>query len=124
MDIPYYKYHVFFCTNQRQDSRPCCQDNRAAEMRSYMKQKIKESGHSGKGEIRVNDKKLRPNDFGKFGGFVQQDDILLETFTPEESFRFAAKLRTNLNPYEIEDKIDDIVKRLSLQNCRNTRIGG
>lgn len=55
---------------------------------------------------------------------MQQDDILLETFTPEESFRFAAKLRTALNPYEIEDKIDDIVKRLSLQNCRNTRIGG
>ena len=36
---------------------------------------------------------------------MQQDDILLETFTPEESFRFAAKLRTALNPYEIEDKI-------------------
>ena len=48
----------------------------------------------------------------------------METFTPEESFRFAAKLRTALNPYEIEDKIDDIVKRLSLENCRNTRIGG
>ena len=67
-----------------------------------------------KGETRVNDKKLHNNDFGKFGAFVQQDDILLETFTPEESFRFAAKLRTNLNAYEIEEKIDDIVKRLSL----------
>jgi ABC-type multidrug transport system ATPase subunit len=71
-------------------------------------------GCTFKGEIRVNDKKLRPNDFGKFGAFVQQDDILLETFTPEESFRFAAKLRTNLSDYEIEDKIDDIVRRLSL----------
>ena len=54
MDTSYYKYHVFFCTNQRQDGRPCCQDNRAAEIRSYMKQKIKEAGHSGKGKIRVN----------------------------------------------------------------------
>ena len=76
------------------------------------------------GEIRVNDKKLHQNDFGKFGAFVQQDDVLLETFTPEESFRFAAKLRTNLSDYEIEDKIENIIKRLSLQNCRNTRIGG
>ena len=66
------------------------------------------------GELRCNDKKLFRNDFGKFGAFVQQDDILLETFTPEESFRFAAKLRTNLNKYEIEQKIDDIVARLSL----------
>ena len=54
MDTPYYKYHVFFCTNQRTDGRPCCQDHRAAEMRSYMKQRIKESGQSGKDGIRVN----------------------------------------------------------------------
>lgn len=54
MDTPYYKHHVFFCTNQRTDGRPCCQDSRAAEMRSYMKKRIKESGHSGKGQIRVN----------------------------------------------------------------------
>ena len=54
MDTPYYKYHVFFCTNQRTDGRPCCQDSRAAEMRSYMKKRIKASGHSGKGQIRVN----------------------------------------------------------------------
>lgn len=54
MDAPYYKYHVFFCTNQRADGRPCCQHNRAAEMRSYMKMRIKESGQSGKNKIRVN----------------------------------------------------------------------
>ena len=54
MDNPYYEHHVFFCTNQRTDGRPCCQDNRAAEMRSYMKKRIKESGHSGKGQVRVN----------------------------------------------------------------------
>jgi (2Fe-2S) ferredoxin len=50
----YYKHHVFFCTNKRTDGRPCCQDNRAAEIRDYMKRRIKESGHSGKGQIRVN----------------------------------------------------------------------
>jgi len=49
------------------------------------------------GEVRCNDKKLGPEDFGKFGAFVQQDDVLLETFTPVESFRFAAKLRTSLS---------------------------
>ena len=50
-----------------------------------------------KGEVRCNDNKLGPEDFGKFGAFVQQDDVLLETLTPVESFRFAAKLRTSLS---------------------------
>ena len=54
MGTSYYKYHVFFCTNQRDDGRPCCQDCHAVEMRSYMKQRIKQAGLSGKGKIRVN----------------------------------------------------------------------
>ena len=49
------------------------------------------------GEVRCNDRKLGSGDFGKFGAFVQQDDVLLETFTPVESFRFAAKLRTTMS---------------------------
>jgi ABC-type multidrug transport system ATPase subunit len=48
----------------------------------------------------------------------------LETFTPIESFRFAAKLRTQLNDHEIEVKIDEVIKRLSLTSCQNTIIGG
>ena len=36
------------------------------------------------GEVRCNNRVLKPNDFGKFGAFVQQDDVLLETFTPIE----------------------------------------
>ncbi|MEA1890048.1 MAG: (2Fe-2S) ferredoxin domain-containing protein [Pseudomonadota bacterium] len=54
MDTSYYKYHVFFCTNQRIDGRPCCQDCHAAEMRSYMKKRIKEEDLSGVGKVRVN----------------------------------------------------------------------
>ena len=69
------------------------------------------------GEVRCNDKKLGPDDFGKFGAFVQQDDVLLETFSPVESFRFAAKLRTNLTERQIEVKIRDLVARLGLKNC-------
>ena len=66
-------------------------------------------GSKFEGELRCNDKTMKANDFGKFGAFVQQDDVLLETFTPAESFRFAAKLRTQLNNKQIEDKIEDII---------------
>ena len=53
-----------------------------------------------------------------------QDDILIETMTPYESFCFAAKLRTNLNKYEIQIKSQKMIERLQLQNCRDTLIGG
>jgi len=66
------------------------------------------------GEVKVNNRRLEGNDFGKFGAFVQQDDILLETFSPEESFRFAAKLRTSLSNREIEKRINQLIQRLSL----------
>jgi ABC-type multidrug transport system ATPase subunit len=55
---------------------------------------------------------------------VQQDDVLFETFTPEEQFRFAARLRTSLTKEEIEIKINEIIKRLGLEECRKTKVGG
>lgn len=76
------------------------------------------------GEVRVNDRIIQTSDFGKFGAFVQQDDVLFETFTPEESLRFACKLRTSLEGPEIDDKVEEILFRLSLVKCRSTRIGG
>ena len=53
-----------------------------------------------------------------------QDDILIETMTPYESFCFAAKLRTNLNSEEIKLKAEQLIQRLQLQNCKNSKIGG
>jgi (2Fe-2S) ferredoxin len=50
----YYRYHVFFCTNQREDGRACCQQHNALEMRDYVKSEIKQRGLSGKGGVRIN----------------------------------------------------------------------
>ena len=63
-------------------------------------------------------------DFGKIGAFIQQDDILIETMTARESFRFAAKLRTNLDDEGIETKVTELINKLGLQMCCDTRIGG
>ena len=51
---PYYKYHVFFCTNQRENNQDCCQRFDALGMRQYAKAKIKQLGLSGKGGVRIN----------------------------------------------------------------------
>lgn len=50
----HYRYHVFFCTNRREDGRPCCADHNAQSARDYMKQKVKSLGLSGPGKVRVN----------------------------------------------------------------------
>jgi len=52
--MSYYKHHVFFCTNQRDDGRRCCEHAGATELRAYAKAKIKELGMSGKDQVRIN----------------------------------------------------------------------
>jgi ABC-type multidrug transport system ATPase subunit len=44
--------------------------------------------------------------------------------TPRESFEFAAKLRTGLSNTEIPNKAQEIIERLGLAECADTRIGG
>ncbi len=55
MNSPYYKYHIFFCTNRRENgSRPCCQNHDAERMRKHAKARVKEAGLAGPGGVRVN----------------------------------------------------------------------
>jgi len=54
MPESYYRHHLFFCVNVRDDGRPCCQQHDAARYRDYLKQRVKASGLAGPGKIRVN----------------------------------------------------------------------
>lgn len=51
--MSYYRYHVFFCTNHREEGG-CCASFHAQEMRDYAKEKVKKLGLAGKGGVRVN----------------------------------------------------------------------
>jgi (2Fe-2S) ferredoxin len=51
---PFYRKHVFFCTNQRESGKKCCNDANASHFRDYAKQKIKELKLHGISEIRIN----------------------------------------------------------------------
>ena len=50
----YYKKHFFFCCNQREGGKQCCNDQDACSMRLYAKDQIKALGLNGKGGVRVN----------------------------------------------------------------------
>ena len=52
--MSYYAKHVFFCCNQRDNGRVCCNDKGASEIRDYAKRRVKELGLSGEGKIRIN----------------------------------------------------------------------
>ena len=52
--MSHYQYHVFFCTNQRDDGRQSCGDCGAQAARDYVKQRCKELGIHGAGRVRIN----------------------------------------------------------------------
>lgn len=52
--MSYYRKHVFFCTNQRDDGSACCADKSAQALRDYAKSRVKALGMSGEGRIRIN----------------------------------------------------------------------
>ena len=54
MSESYYKYHVFFCTNKREDGKSCCQDYNADAVREFAKGVIKSQGLQKKGGVRIN----------------------------------------------------------------------
>jgi (2Fe-2S) ferredoxin len=54
MSNQYYRHHLFFCTNQREDGSDCCQNFDSKGMRDYAKQRTKEMNISGPGGVRVN----------------------------------------------------------------------
>ena len=81
----YFKHHVFFCLNRREDGSACCTDHDAEGMFDYAKSRIKKLGLNGPGKVRVN----RAGCFDRCGEgpllviypeavwytFIDQDDI-------------------------------------------------
>jgi (2Fe-2S) ferredoxin len=52
----FYKYHVFFCLNQRDAdaSRPSCANCDAQAMQEHAKKRVKQLGLAGEGKVRIN----------------------------------------------------------------------
>ena len=49
----FYKHHVFFCNNVRQNGKQCCSQNGAKEIYRYAKDRCRESAMLGKGGFGV-----------------------------------------------------------------------
>lgn len=52
--MSYYRHHVFFCCNQREDGKPCCEARGATAMREHAKERIRQLDLRGAGQVRIN----------------------------------------------------------------------
>ncbi|TCO83317.1 (2Fe-2S) ferredoxin [Plasticicumulans lactativorans] len=52
--MSYFRHHVFFCTNQRDDGRQACEQCGASAVRDHAKARVKALGLSGAGGVRIN----------------------------------------------------------------------
>ena len=52
--MSYFKYHLFFCTNKREDGSMCCAQHGSQKLRDYAKARCKELGGALQGSVRVN----------------------------------------------------------------------
>jgi (2Fe-2S) ferredoxin len=54
--MSHYQRHIFFCTNLREEGsdRPSCGRCGSADIRGYAKQRMKDMGLHGAGQVRVN----------------------------------------------------------------------
>ena len=50
----YYKHHVFFCLNQREEGQACCTDHAAQAAWKHCKTRVKALGINGAQGVRVN----------------------------------------------------------------------
>jgi (2Fe-2S) ferredoxin len=53
-DASYYKHHIFFCLNKRDNGEACCMDHAAQQGFDRCKSLVKAAGLNGPGGVRVN----------------------------------------------------------------------
>lgn len=52
--MSHFKYHVFFCCNQRETGEACCNAHGASDMQAYAKDRIGQLRMKGEGKVRIN----------------------------------------------------------------------
>ncbi len=52
--LSYYRHHIFFCLNQRDNGEACCAQHGAQQAFEHCKSRVKAAGLAGPGGVRVN----------------------------------------------------------------------
>jgi (2Fe-2S) ferredoxin len=52
--MSHFKYHVFFCCNQRDPGETCCCNHGASDVQTYAKDRVAKLKLKGPGKVRIN----------------------------------------------------------------------
>ncbi|KAL4512557.1 hypothetical protein ABPG72_020394 [Tetrahymena utriculariae] len=77
------------------------------------------------GSLLLNNQEITDiDDYSNQIAYAMQDDILLSSFTPTQAFKFSADLRLKcLNEQQKIERVNQLIKDLGLNKCKDTRIG-
>lgn len=91
---------------------------------SYISGKPQANLHQQSGEILLNKIPIEKLFYKAMIGFVPQQDIILESLTPREAFRFTAYFTINKSADIIEKLVEQNLEELGLLGCADRLIGG
>ncbi|XP_072046270.1 broad substrate specificity ATP-binding cassette transporter ABCG2-like [Amphiura filiformis] len=76
------------------------------------------------GKVLINSKPL-PSDFRLISGYVVQNDVVMATLTVRENLAFSAALRlpSLISKKERQQRVEDVIQELGLEECANKKIG-
>jgi ABC-type multidrug transport system ATPase subunit len=57
-------------------------------------------------------------------GFVPQDDVIFETMTPQEIFRFTARLTRTSDKEKVKAIVEDTLRKLEIYSVKDNMVGG
>lgn len=92
---------------------------------NYLSGKMLAHNLKAEGITTINGKDVKESlNYLEFTAFVQQDDVLLETMTVEESLEYAAMLKFSPDPERRRQRLVELLEELELNDVRELRFGG
>lgn len=92
---------------------------------NYLSGKMLAHNLKSTGETLINHKSTKESkNYLEFTAFVQQDDVLMETLTVEESLEYAAKLKFSSDEEKRKTRLRDLLEELELNDIKDLRFGG
>ena len=90
---------------------------------NYLSGKDPSKNLKKKGQVLINGVDRSHVTYGKYVGYVQQDDVLMQTQTVRECLMFAARMKLPSDT-NYEEKVDELLESLKLSKAADTKIGG
>jgi len=86
-------------------------------------QSTKNKSHQVNGNVLVDGSVISSTKFRRMSGLVTQEDIFEPSLTVEETLMCAAALKLKTDEVSQKARVDEIIKSLQLDSCRQTCIG-